>query len=65
MATPGRLQFSYDLNRRYHSELHACYFLELKMKKKNQVQLNENHELLEVPCWNKYYNQDKTEIIKQ
>jgi hypothetical protein len=49
MATPGRLQFSYDLNRRYHSELHACYFLELKMKKKNQVQLNENHELLEVP----------------
>jgi hypothetical protein len=23
MATPGRLQFSYDLNRRYHSELHA------------------------------------------
>ena len=38
MATPGRLQFSYDLYRRYHS---CVSFSELENDTLNQAELNE------------------------
>jgi hypothetical protein len=39
MATPGRLQFSYDLYRRYHS--YCVSYSELENDTLNQAELNE------------------------
>jgi hypothetical protein len=41
MATPGRLQVSYDLYRRYHSYIACVSFSELENDTLNQAELNE------------------------
>ena len=47
MTTPGRLQFSYDLYRRYHSQLHVSFSeLEndtLNQAESNEIKINENN----------------------
>ena len=40
MATPGRLQFSYDLYRRYHSELENDTLNQAEL---NEIKINENN----------------------